>query len=60
MVELLGAYLHDSKLWLLLELCEGGALDDVLLGGVTRFSMLLTAPCDFSSQPPLSRLYTSS
>ena len=30
-VRLEGAYLHQDKLWVLLELCEGGALDDILL-----------------------------
>lgn len=30
-VKLEGAYFFQDKLWVLLELCEGGALDDVLL-----------------------------
>eukprot|EP00051_Salpingoeca_urceolata_P005131 m.70592 g.70592 ORF g.70592 m.70592 type:complete len:855 (-) comp14077_c0_seq3:55-2619(-) len=30
-VQLVGAYFWKDKLWVLLELCEGGALDDILL-----------------------------
>ncbi|XP_071946984.1 serine/threonine-protein kinase 10-like isoform X1 [Antedon mediterranea] len=30
-VELLETYLYNNKLWMLLECCEGGALDDIML-----------------------------
>eukprot|EP00035_Acanthoeca_spectabilis_P034487 m.29399 g.29399 ORF g.29399 m.29399 type:complete len:842 (-) comp6682_c0_seq1:165-2690(-) len=30
-ISLHGSWLHDSKLWVVIELCEGGALDDVLI-----------------------------
>lgn len=30
-VELVGAYFYKSQLWVMLELCEGGAVDDVLI-----------------------------
>jgi serine/threonine protein kinase len=29
-VELLEAYYHDSKLWMLIEFCEGGAVDNIM------------------------------
>ena len=37
-IGLVGAHLWKKQLWVLLELCEGGALDDILLG--TRIPVL--------------------